>query len=70
MADKLSSIKTTREKYFDIVYKEIKKLKTGYGISISEMADKCGLSKRQFRDYEFTSKFKTEKHNNKKYFVK
>lgn len=70
MAIKLSGIKKPSDKYFDIVYKAIKKLKSGYGISMSEMAGKCGLSKRQFREYEFPKKFKTEMHNGVKYFVK
>lgn len=70
MHTKLSSIKTTRDKYFDIIYKEVKKLKRGYGISLDEMAKKLGISKKQMRDYGFTKQFNTEMHSGTKYFTK
>jgi len=70
MPSKLSDIQTPRKKYEAIIVNEIRKLKSGYGISQSEMALKCNLSKRQFRDYEFTKQFKTEMHNGTKFFVK
>jgi len=70
MPSNLSSIQKPRDKYFNIVRNEIKKLKSGYGISLDEMAEKCGLCKRQFREYGFTKQFKTEMHNGTKFFVK
>lgn len=70
MPEKLNSIQKPRDKYFNIVRNEIRKLKSGYGISQSEMAAKCNLSKRQFREYEFAKQFKTEMHNGTKFFVK
>ncbi len=70
MPDKLSDIKSHRDKYAEIIAGEIRKLKSGYGISLSEMAEKCGLSKRQFREYEFTKQFTIKEVAGRKYFVK
>lgn len=70
MPEKLNLIKTTRDKYFDIIHKHVKKLKSGHGISLDEMSGILKLSKKQIRDYGFTKQFNTEMHNGTKYFVK
>ena len=72
MPTKLNDIKKPRDKYADIITNEIRKIKSGYGITLDEMAEKCGLSDSQFRGYKFAKQF--ESHikviNKTKYFVK
>jgi len=72
MPIKLSDIKTLQDKYESIIVSELHKLKSGYGMTIEEMAEKCGLKSSQFRTYGFVKKF--ENHiksvNKTKYFVK
>ncbi len=70
MPTQLSTIKTPKEKYREIVANEISKLKSGYGLTSEELAEACKLSARQFRSYGFHKVFKTETHNNIKYYVK
>lgn len=70
MPIKLSEVKTIRETYHEQVAKEISKLKDGYGISLSEMAEKLKLSERQFRSYKFPKVFNTTKINSELYFIK
>lgn len=70
MPTQLKSIKGLREVYQEQVAKEISKLKAGYGISITEMAEKLGLKERQFRSYRFPKVFNTVKIGVEKYFIK
>jgi len=72
MPTKLSDIKTLKDKYEAIIVDELRKLKSGYGMTIDEMAGKCGLKAGQFRDYGFVKKFASHIKviNQTKYFVK
>jgi len=70
MPTQFSTIKTVKDKYRDIVAKEISKLKSGYGLTSEELAKTCKLSLSQFRSYGFHKTFHTETHNKINYFVK
>ena len=75
MPTQLSTIKTPKEKYREIVAKEISKLKSGYGLTTKELAEACGISESQFRRYGLNKGFNFEKHLNEtghliKYYVK
>ncbi len=70
MPTHLKNIKTPKDKYRDIIAGEISKLKSGYGLTSEELAQVCKLSRSQFRSYGFHKIFKTEMHNNIKYYVK
>jgi len=70
MPTKFSEVKSIKDKYRDIVIKEISKLKSGYGLTSEELAKVCRLSLSQFRSYGFQKEFKMAKHNKINYFVK
>ena len=70
MSIDLTKLKTPKDHYLEIIRKEISKLKSGYGISYVEMAEKCGISISMFYKYNFQKLFKVERHNKANYFVK